>query len=94
MLEVVTVPAGVDFAGDRAVETSRLELKEILLAGKLEADDADEALPPGTTAGKVEALTTPVVKEITGTGDISIVEAFGKDAGCEVPALEDPGPFG
>jgi hypothetical protein len=94
VLEVVVVPAGVDCAGDRAVEISRLEINETLLAGTLKASDSDEALPPGTTADSVEDPTTPLVDEITGTGDISTVEAFGKDAGCEVPALEDPGPFG
>jgi hypothetical protein len=94
VLEVVAVPAGVDFAGDRAVDISRLELNETLLVETLEASDSDEALPPGTTADSVEGPTTPVVEDTTGTCDISIVEALGKDAGCEVPALEDPVPFG
>lgn len=94
MLEVVAVPAGVDFAGDRAVDISRLELNETLPAETLETDDADEAPPPGITADRPEAPTIPLVKDTEGTGDISIVEAFGKDASCEVPALEDPCPFG
>jgi hypothetical protein len=94
VLEVVAVPAGFESAGDKAVEISRLELNETPLAETLQADDEDEPLPPGITADRAEGSTTPVVEETTGTGDISIVEAFGKDAGCEVPALEDAGPFG